>query len=46
MSEEVAEKMAGEIVLSAEPGKTLRKWRDAFNISSRSSRRRWGAPRR
>ena len=33
MSQEVAEKMAGEIVLSAEPGKTLRKWRDAFNIS-------------
>ena len=33
MSQEVAEKMAGEIVLSAEPGKTMRKWRDAFNIS-------------
>ncbi|MBM4247896.1 MAG: helix-turn-helix domain-containing protein [Euryarchaeota archaeon] len=33
MSQDLAEKMAGEIVLSAEPGKTLRKWRDAFNIS-------------
>jgi putative transcriptional regulator len=33
MSQEVAEKMAGEIVLSSEPGKTLRKWRDAFKIS-------------
>jgi putative transcriptional regulator len=29
----IAEKMAGEIVLSAEPGRTLKKWRNAFNIS-------------
>jgi len=33
VSENVAEKIAGEIVLSAEPGRTLRKWRDAFSIS-------------
>jgi len=30
---DIAEKMAGEIVLSAEPGRTLKKWRNAFNIS-------------
>lgn len=33
MTQEIAEKIAGEIVLSADPGRTLRKWRDAFNIS-------------
>jgi len=33
VNENIAEKMAGEIVLSAEPGRTLKKWRDAFNIS-------------
>jgi putative transcriptional regulator len=33
--EEFAEKIAGEIVLSNEPGKTLRKWRQVFGVSQK-----------
>lgn len=33
MYQSIAEKIAGEIVLSADPGRTLRKWRYAFNVS-------------
>lgn len=33
VTQEIAEKIAGEICLSVEPGRTMRKWRDAFNIS-------------
>jgi putative transcriptional regulator len=32
---ELAEKIAGEVVLSAHPGRTLRKWREDFGISQR-----------
>jgi putative transcriptional regulator len=35
MREEFAEKIAGEIVLSTEPGKTLRKWRQVFGVSQK-----------
>jgi putative transcriptional regulator len=35
MQEEFAEKIAGEIVLSTEPGKTLRKWRQVFGVSQK-----------
>jgi putative transcriptional regulator len=35
MHEEFAEKIAGEIVLSNEPGKTLRKWRQVFGVSQK-----------
>lgn len=30
---EIAEKIAGEVVLSDEPGRTLRKWRENFGVS-------------
>ncbi len=33
MYQSIAEKIAGEIVLSSDPGRTLRKWRYAFNVS-------------
>lgn len=33
MRQELAEKIAGEIALSAEPGHTIRKWRESFSIS-------------
>jgi putative transcriptional regulator len=33
MYDELREKIAGEIVLSEQPGRVLRKWRDEFNIS-------------
>ena len=33
MKNELREKIAGEIALSSEPGKTIRKWREAFHIS-------------
>ena len=33
MREQLMEKIAGEIVLSTDPGKTLRKWREEFGIS-------------
>ncbi|MDR3282928.1 MAG: helix-turn-helix domain-containing protein [Candidatus Methanoplasma sp.] len=33
MADEFKEKIAGEIALSAEPGKTIRKWREEFRLS-------------
>lgn len=33
MKDQLREKMAGEITLSEEPGKTIRKWRELFKIS-------------
>ncbi len=33
MRDQVREKIAGEICLSEEPGKTIRKWREQFDIS-------------
>lgn len=33
MKESLAERIAGEIVLSKKPKATLRKWRDAFNVT-------------
>ena len=33
MTEELMEKIAGEITLSNEPGLTIRKWREEFNLS-------------
>jgi putative transcriptional regulator len=33
MRDQVREKIAGEICLSAEPGRTIRKWREQFTIS-------------
>jgi len=33
MRDQVREKVAGEICLSEEPGKTIRKWREQFHIS-------------
>jgi len=33
MKEQLREKMAGEIALSEEPGKTIRKWREHFKVS-------------
>ncbi len=35
MDEDFREKIAGEIVLSSEPGKTLRKWRQVFAVSQK-----------
>ncbi|HUJ78177.1 MAG TPA: helix-turn-helix domain-containing protein [Thermoplasmata archaeon] len=35
MEAELREKIAGEVVLSAHPGRTLRKWREDFGISQR-----------
>ncbi len=35
MEIELREKMAGEVVLSPHPGRTLRKWREDFGISQR-----------
>lgn len=35
MEAELKEKIAGEVVLSAHPGRTLRKWREDFGISQR-----------
>jgi len=33
MTSDLREKMAGEIALSNEPGKTIRKWREEFSVS-------------
>jgi len=33
MADEFREKIAGEITLSSEPGKTIRKWREEFKLS-------------
>ena len=35
MEAELREKIAGEVVLSSHPGRTLRKWREDFGISQR-----------
>ncbi|MCX8174038.1 MAG: helix-turn-helix domain-containing protein [Thermoplasmata archaeon] len=35
MLEKLAEKMAGEIVLSESPGRTIRKWRETFKVSQK-----------
>jgi putative transcriptional regulator len=35
MDAELREKIAGEVVLSSHPGRTLRKWREDFGISQR-----------
>jgi putative transcriptional regulator len=35
METEIREKIAGEVVLSPHPGRTLRKWREDFGISQR-----------
>ncbi len=35
MDAEIREKIAGEVVLSPHPGRTLRKWREDFGISQR-----------
>ena len=35
MEAEIREKIAGEVVLSPHPGRTLRKWREDFGISQR-----------
>jgi len=37
--ERLKEKMAGEIALSEEPGKTIRKWRETFHISQQDMAR-------
>lgn len=36
MTDSLREKIAAEITLSAEPGKTIRKWREVFGISQNS----------
>lgn len=33
MTEEFGEKIAGDITMSSEPGKTIRKWREEFSLS-------------
>jgi putative transcriptional regulator len=33
MAQELEEKMAGEVAMSADPGKTMRKWREEFDLS-------------
>ena len=33
MREQLREKIAGEITLSLDPGKTIRKWREEFGVS-------------
>lgn len=33
MAQELEEKMAGEMAMSADPGKTMRKWREEFDFS-------------
>lgn len=35
MDSEIREKIAGEVVLSPHPGRTLRKWREDFHVSQR-----------
>ncbi len=39
---EIAEKIAGEIVLSSKPGATMRKWREIFQISQQELARHLG----
>ena len=33
MADEFKEKIAGEITLSSDPGKAIRKWREEFKLS-------------
>ncbi|HLM70749.1 MAG TPA: helix-turn-helix domain-containing protein, partial [Thermoplasmata archaeon] len=40
MEADIREKIAGEVVLSPHPGRTLRKWREDFGISQRDLARR------
>ncbi|OGS51582.1 MAG: XRE family transcriptional regulator [Euryarchaeota archaeon RBG_13_61_15] len=42
MRDQVREKVAGEICLSDEPGKTIRKWREQFRISQQELSRHLG----
>ncbi len=42
MRDQVREKIAGEICLSDEPGKTIRKWREQFKISQQELSRHLG----
>jgi len=42
MREQLREKMAGEIALSDEPGKTIRKWREQFRVSQQDLARQLG----
>ncbi len=42
MRDQVREKIAGEICLSDEPGKTIRKWREQFSISQQELSRHLG----
>jgi putative transcriptional regulator len=42
MRDQVREKVAGEICLSEEPGKTIRKWREQFSISQQELSRHLG----
>jgi len=42
MRDQVREKIAGEICLSDEPGKTIRKWREQFRISQQELSRHLG----
>src|SRR4030042_1452441 len=42
MRDQVREKVAGEICLSDEPGKTIRKWREQFKISQQELSRHLG----
>ena len=42
MQPEIREKIAGEVVLSPHPGRTLRKWREDFKVSQRDLARQLG----
>jgi putative transcriptional regulator len=42
MRDQVREKIAGEICLSTEPGRTIRKWREQFTISQQELSRHLG----
>jgi len=42
MREQLREKIAGEITLSADAGKTIRKWREEFGISQQEMARNLG----
>ncbi len=42
MREQLREKIAGEITLSADAGKTIRKWREEFGISQQELARHLG----
>jgi len=42
VEEELAVRIGGEVVLSSEPGKTIRKWREIFSVSQTELARRMG----